>query len=107
MDEILVELRVLREQTRSDFDWTAKAFSSMSTRLNRLADEVRNELHGVAGQLDSVQERMRGTEDRLSNVLDLVAEGLSGQEGRYVPVERFEDLEARVEALERRSPPAA
>ncbi|MBI3929422.1 MAG: hypothetical protein HY319_28005 [Armatimonadetes bacterium] len=83
------EVNVLRDQTRSDFEFMVSALSDVSGRLGQVGQRF--------GQMDT----------QLLQTLDFVEEGLlDGARQDQDLQAQLADLRARVEALERR-PPAA
>lgn len=87
------ELRLLREQMSSDFQWTSQALGHLDGRVTQLA-------HDWSDTTRQLQGRMRLIEERFSRFLGLV-------EGDVTDVrEQLGDLQVRVTRLEGGTPAA-
>lgn len=118
IDEVLTEIRVLKEQAASDFEWTAQALGDVSERMIKLGDHVRVDLLDLAthvhGEMSQMGQVMKGTQGRLgqldqrfSAILAAFEKTLQGMKANFAPLAMVKALEARLEVLERKQPPAA
>lgn len=88
----------LRKQSKEDFKFTMIAMDNVTGALNN----VTNALHEVTKELGTVKAKMARQEERFELMLQAVQE-----EMKRVDPAVITDLVRRVEALEKKQPPAA
>ena len=102
-DEIISEIRAQRRQINDDFQFNALAFKDMSGQFKSLAKTVNEITANISERMNQVEGRTRLQEMRFDRMLEAVEDALVHVDSRH---EIFE-LRERIEALERRFPPAA
>lgn len=103
--DVKQELREIRTQMASDFDFTALALKDMGQTFRAGMDEMSRRMDAMGREMEErfnqLQGRMRLQEQRFGRMLDAVESAMD----EWKP--EVSDLKQRVEALERRNPPAA
>lgn len=107
LSQVLGELRELRLQIHSDFDFNVLAFKDMALSHKVLAEQIARHNAETSERLTQVEGRMRLQEKRFDSMLGKVENALQLVSDNTL--ELYQSLERRVEVLEkeRHSPPAA
>lgn len=94
MSEVQEELRNIRNQMKSDFEFMAAGLNFSGKKIGELAETMAREMAEVTERLSQVEGRLRLQEQRFNRVLEAVELALDD----WKP--EVNDLRRRVEALE-------
>lgn len=107
----MAEIRQLRVQMASDFQSTWKLMGETADRLEEHAKETAAQLERQgresAERFRQVEGRMRLLEQRFGKMVEAVENAVQSARADVPTQGQLAALEARVEALEQRMPPAA
>ena len=101
--DIQQQLNEIRQQSKEDFKFIMIALDNSSRSMNHIAETIAQEMVNSAKEMGVVKAKMARQEERFELMLDAVEQELN----RRVSPESFLELAKRVEALERKQPPAA